>query len=189
MHNRPIILIGKSGSGKTTVANYLVDNYDFNQITTYTSRPRRECESVDAYHFISNIKFNELKENGFFAEYYEKTLNNGEIIQYGSAKEDYKDFTNQNIIILNPEGMHNAVKALGTLNTSVVYLKANEDTLIEHLNYRNSESEIDYKTRLAQERIDFDHIEPECDFVINCDNISIETVAELIHNYCFDYLY
>ena len=68
-------------------------------------------------------------------------------------------------------------------------LKANEDTLIEHLNYRNSESEINYKTRLVQERIEFDNIEPECDLVINCDTISIETVAELIHNYCFDNLY
>lgn len=53
----------------------------------------------------------------------------------------------------------------------------------------NSESEINYKTRLVQERIEFDNIESECDLVINCDTISIETVAELIHNYCFDNLY
>lgn len=189
MHNRPIILIGKSGSGKTTVTNYLVENYNFNQIITYTSRPRRECEAVDAYHFISNDKFNQLKDKSFFAEYYKKTLPDGELIQYGSAKEDYKDFNNQHIIILNPEGMRNAVKSLGAMNTSVIYLKAKEETLIEHLNYRNSESEVNYKTRLAQECIDFDHIEPECDFVINCDNLSIETVAELIHDYSFDNLY
>lgn len=189
MHNRPIILIGKSGSGKTTVTNYLVDNFGYHQITTYTSRPRRECESVDAYHFISNAKFNELKNNSFFAEYYEKTLSDGDVIQYGSAKSDYEDLSSQNIIILTPDGMRNAVKSLGVYNTSVIYLKASDDVLIERLNYRNSESEINYTSRLAQENIDFNKIEYECDLVINCDNLSVETVAELIHNYCFDSLF
>lgn len=189
MYNRPIILIGKSGSGKTTVTNYLVDNFNYNQIITYTSRPRRECEPVDAYHFISNEKFNKLKDDSFFAEYYEKTLNDGEVIKYGSAKSDYENLDSQNIIILTPDGMRNAIKSIGVMNVSVIYLKASDDVLRERLNYRNSESEINYESRLAQERLDFDGIEPECDFVINCNNLSIETIANLIHNYCFNNLY
>lgn len=189
MHNRPIILIGKSGSGKTTVTNYLVDNYDYKQITTYTSRPRRECEAVDAYHFISNEKFNELKNKAFFAEFYKKVLNDGKLIQYGSAKSDYENFNSQNIIILTPNGMRNAVNALGISNVSVIYLKVSENILNERLNFRNSESETNYKSRLNREHIDFDGIEPECDFVINGDNLSVETIAELIQNYCFDNLY
>lgn len=189
MYNRPIILIGKSGSGKTTVTNYLVDNFNYHQITTYTSRPRRECEPVDAYHFISNEKFNELKDSSFFAEYYEKMLNDGEAIQYGSAKSDYENLDSQNIIILTPDGMRNAIKSIGVMNVSVIYLKASDNVLRERLNYRNSESEIDYESRLAQERLDFDGVEPECDFVINCNNLSIETIANLIHDYCFDNLY
>lgn len=187
-YNRPIILIGKSGSGKTTVANCLVNHFGFQQIKTYTTRPKRTDELDDAYHFITNAEFDALKKSDFFAESYQKILNNGVRIQYGSAKEDYALDANK-VIILTPMGMQNAVKSLGVMNTSVIYLKMSDDILLERLHNRNSETNADITTRLAQEAIDFDHIEPSCDFVINRNNLDSDNVADLINRYNKGLLY
>ena len=65
-----IVLVGKTASGKTTVANELCKNHGYKRIITYTTRPMRENEIQDVdYHFISDEQFNEMVENNEFTEY------------------------------------------------------------------------------------------------------------------------
>ena len=37
-----IILVGESASGKSSIEKYLVDNYGYNKIISYTTREPRE---------------------------------------------------------------------------------------------------------------------------------------------------
>ena len=62
-----LILIGESGSGKSTIEKMLKENYDYRKIATYTTRSPRngEINGVD-YNFISPEEFLALKDSGFF---------------------------------------------------------------------------------------------------------------------------
>ena len=62
-----IVLVGRTASGKSTVAKEL-EKHGFERIITYTTREKRpnEVEDVD-YHFIDNQKFLDMAEVGFFA--------------------------------------------------------------------------------------------------------------------------
>jgi guanylate kinase len=53
-----IVIAGPTGSGKTTVADYLKQQYGVTQVITHTTRPKRENEQqgVD-YYFESDVTF------------------------------------------------------------------------------------------------------------------------------------
>lgn len=73
-----ILLVGQSGSGKTTIANYLETNYGYKQLQSYTTRkPRYEGET--GHTFISEEEFNKLDNLVAYTEY------NGH--QYGVTAE------------------------------------------------------------------------------------------------------
>lgn len=63
-----LVLVGKTCSGKSTVAKILEDK-GYRRIVTYTTRPKRagEIDGTD-YHFITAEDFLKRRENGFFAE-------------------------------------------------------------------------------------------------------------------------
>ena len=50
-----VILIGKSASGKDTVAKRLIKDYGYQKIVTWTTRPMRPGEKQDiTYHYTSD---------------------------------------------------------------------------------------------------------------------------------------
>ena len=94
-----VVLVGESASGKSTIAKILEQEQPtFSKVVTYTTRPMRdgEVDGVD-YNFISNEKFNELIEQGFFVEHasYRDW-------QYGTAINFNQD--EDKVIILTPAG-------------------------------------------------------------------------------------
>lgn len=53
-----LVLMGKSCSGKDTIANELVNKYGYESFVSYTTRPMRDGEVQDqTYHFISEDEF------------------------------------------------------------------------------------------------------------------------------------
>ena len=60
--NKPLFLfVGKSASGKTTIANLLEEKYLFNQVQSYTTRkPRYEGET--GHIFVTEDEFNALED-------------------------------------------------------------------------------------------------------------------------------
>lgn len=139
MKNKLFIIVGPSGTGKTTLLNELV-NSDLNlkKIITYTTRHPREGEvdGVD-YHFISTQVFNKMVINNEFAEY-SNAYNN----MYGTTKESISEEDNQ-IVVLDSNG----VLSLSSIrkNLVIIYLqldisKAKERILsrglVDNLNHR-----------------------------------------------------
>lgn len=68
MNNPLILLVGQSGSGKTTIANYLSFINNYNQVQSYTTRaPRYEGET--GHIFITEEEFDNLEEVVAYTEY------------------------------------------------------------------------------------------------------------------------
>ena len=65
-----IVLLGASGSGKSTIENELTIHHGFKKIISYTTREPRDGEvNGKDYYFINNETFNEMLDRGLFAEY------------------------------------------------------------------------------------------------------------------------
>ena len=168
-----IVIVGESASGKSSVAKYIMNNYHYNRIVTYTTRAKRENEEdgID-YYFIQKSHFETLKKQGFFAE---TAIYNGWM--YGSAKKDYTDDV---VVVLTPKGLR-SLKASGVENIFSVYLSVpRRDRLIKCLE-RGDNIEEAYRRSLSDVG-QFDGIENEVDLVVQnpkylCD---VKTIADAI---------
>lgn len=153
-----IVLVGESASGKSSVEKFLVDNYGYQKIVSYTTREKRdnEVDGVD-YHFVSEKEFLHLKESGFFAE---TAVYNG--WHYGTAKINC---TNDKVAVLTPHGMRQ-IKKIKDINVISFYINVpRRDRLIKILQ-RGDNIEEAYRRNLSDIG-QFDGIEDEVDFVIN----------------------
>ena len=165
-----IVLVGESASGKSSIEKYLVDNYGYNKVVSYTTRSPRpnEVDGID-YHFISIDEFKSLKEQGFFAE--TAIYNNW---HYGTAKEDCTD---DKIAVLTPHGLRQISKVDGINAVSFYINVPRRDRLIKILQ-RGDDIEEAYRRSLSDVG-QFDGIADEVDYIINNDGYkkSIEEIS------------
>lgn len=98
-----VIIVGKTGTGKTTLANHLAENFGYTKVVTCTTRKPREGEEdgVD-YYFLSDEEFADADRSNRFFETTSYTIN-GETTRYGSVRESYlkKEDT---VVVLDPLG-------------------------------------------------------------------------------------
>jgi len=93
-----ICIIGKSGSGKSTIANWLKNKFNLNILPSYTTRAKRVGEQDGVEHkFISRPKFIAIMDSGDMVAY---TKFNGKY--YGATKEQL--FIND-IYIIDTQGL------------------------------------------------------------------------------------
>lgn len=170
-----IVLVGESASGKSSVEKYLVENYGYSKIVSYTTRQPRdgEVDGID-YHFITKSQFNRLKEQGFFAE---TAAYNG--WYYGTAKQDC---TNDKIAVITPHGLRQLSKIPDIDITSFYINVPRRDRLIKIL-MRGDNIEEAYRRSLSDVG-QFDGISDEVDFVINNEGY-MKSIAEMAKEvYC-----
>lgn len=168
-----IVIVGESACGKSSVAEYLVNNCGYKKIITYTTRqPRKgELDGVD-YHFVDDDLFKSLEHDWFFAE--TATYNGW---HYGSAKDDYSD---DKVVILTPRGLR-AIRKSGVQNIFSVYISVpRRDRLINCLK-RGDNIEEAYRRNLS-DLGQFDGISDEVDLVIENPQYacSVEAIANAI---------
>lgn len=165
MNTKPIVLVGKMASGKTTIAKIL-ETYGFLRIITCTTRPMRkgEIEGTD-YYFMSDEKFLNLMQKNMFAETTDYDAKFGHVY-YGSFKDSYK---NNTVIVLNPKGVSFLIK--NNIKINSFYLDVPEDILRQRaINRGDDINEID--RRLKKDNDDFKNIYSLCNHVISYNQIS-----------------
>ena len=179
-----IIIIGRSGSGKTSVANELANNFGYEKLITDTTRPMRsgEKDKVD-YNFKTQEEFDKLKYEGYYGESVTYNASFG-TCSYGSKKEYYEGDKDNAIIILNPIGFYKIKnnKELDDKHFTSIYLKVpDEDLLLTRLIDRDDDPE-EIKRRWLADSEDFKDIEKEVDYIVEVTKgKKIKTLAKEIH--------
>ena len=171
-----LVICGKTASGKNLVRDILVEKYNYNPIVTYTSRPPRKGEKQDiTYHFISTDEFIEKINNGFFAEWKDYVTNDG-LWYYGTALEDCVNATDNDVIILTPNGVRDLKK--NGVNAIVIYLYSNLNTIKHRLKFRGDD-EKEVERRISSDIKDFKDAEMLADRIVyNNLNDNIDNVVE-----------
>ena len=191
-----LILTGRSASGKDSVLNELVKNYDFNRVITYTTRPMREHEKNGVeYYFTNKNIFTDMIDHGDLVEYrsYETSVNgNSDTWYYGLGKEQNNMSLNKNnVCILDYNGANNAINYFGSKNCIIVYLDVDEDIRTTRAKQRGSFDEIEWNRRLQADEKDFElsNIKFLADLIICANDLTIKEICDIIVNTMKDFKY
>lgn len=122
MNNPLYMFIGKSASGKTTVADLLEKNCDLIQLQSYTTRPKRH-ENEIGHVFLTNEEFDELENIVAFTEY------NGN--RYGATAEQVDSVS---IYVIDVDGVESLLENYQTERPIVaIYFEASLRTRIDRM--------------------------------------------------------
>ena len=90
-NNLLVAIIGKSASGKDTIAEILARTFNTSVDVTCATRAKREGEVNGKQHdFITNEVFNELKEQGSFAALHSYINEKGLLVQFGTLRPNFE---------------------------------------------------------------------------------------------------
>lgn len=153
------LIVGRTASGKTYFSN-LLTNKGLRRAISYTTRPKREHETGDDYHFISPMRAKLI--NPKLAT---TTINN---YDYFITEKELK---NKDIFIIDPEGVIDLAKALPNAVFHVLYLdvprKTRKAHFIQRAKYnkvKNPEEEFEKRDQSEDQRFN------EFEKVIKADN-------------------
>ena len=158
MNSKIVILMGMSGCGKDKIRTILEEDYGYENIVTYTSRPMRENElyGID-YYFISKKEFKDMINNNEMIEYrnYETNLyGNVDTWFYGVKKFELQDNTNY-VIVIDLTGAENIINYFGKENCIPIYITANDDIREKRAKERGSFDKAEWDRRLIADYKDF----------------------------------
>lgn len=144
------VLVGRSGSGKSTMSHFLEKDLGLRRCITHTTRPPREGE-VDGrdYHFVSSLNERVMFEHSRFGAYW-----------YGTS---WDELSQSDFIILEPQG--------------VAYFRTHFPGPLTVLQLERSNIAVDPDRMLRDRQAGFDDVHP--DVLITGDTIE-EMSASLI---------
>lgn len=176
--DKVLVLLGKTGSGKTTLANAL-SKHGYERIVTYTTRPMREGEvnHVD-YHFVNEEKFMNMIKDGFLAEYTSYNAQFGHVY-YGSAKGDYilSNDNKKKVIVLNPYGLDMIIQ--NAIPHISVYIDVNPEELVKRTLTRG-DNPYEVTRRLKADERDFKDIQNKVGYIINGEESTLDIVNSIL---------
>ena len=127
--DRKILIIGRSGSGKDTLAMALTEKFGMKQLCSTTTRPRR-YDGEDSHIFVSEAEAEKLKER--VAE----TVING--YQYFATKQQFEEC---DIYVIDPRGLEYLCKKAPNSPLCVVYVHAEDGVRKERAIKRADDAE------------------------------------------------
>ena len=179
-----LILIGSSGSGKSSVAKKLIENHGYVAVKSCTTRDRREGETDDDYYFMTKSEFRDNINAGNFVEYVIYGNN-----YYGTLKSEL-DKDQKLVCVLTPEGALAVQKAFP--DAFIVQIGATMKTSVIRAIEREKELDPDKINQISKRAmLDYYLFEnPYHDFAIqNEDGSSVDDIAQIIadaHEHCWD---
>lgn len=160
-----LCLMGRTASGKDTLANKLTARTGLKQLISYTTRPRRTNEG-DTHIFISDAEYQALEDSGQIAAF----------TQIGPYRYccTVEQLYNNDIYVIDPEGVqHLRALNLSNLRLVTVYVNVPDDVRKERaLNKRGDDRLVLMKRDMAEREqfrimlrnADFDYAVSNIDF-------------------------
>ena len=151
-------IVGKTRSGKDTIAKYLKENHGVEPIVSYTTRPKRDNETDGVEHyFVSKEKMDELKNTDMIAY----TINHKTGIEYCGTSLDLKHGKWYSYII-NPNGIKwfLANYKRNDIFFYIIYVDCPEEYLYKR-GYERGEDLYVFEKRLKSEKAEFDRFKDE----------------------------
>ena len=145
-----IIIVGRSGSGKDTLAHVLQDTFGYTQLLSYATRPRRTPTEA-SHRFVSEEEAAQLTDRVAY------TVING--YQYFATREQFKEC---DIYLIDPNGLDSLCKNASEIPLYVVYVEASQDTRLRRAKSRAAdpdEAEKIFYSRQADEDAQFSAFE------------------------------
>lgn len=187
MSNILYVLIGKSSSGKDTLANNLRECGNLSMCISTTSRPARinEIDKVH-YNFVSKNDFISKIQNNEMIEYrsYNTELNGkSDIWYYGT---ELKSLKNNLVLVLDIDGLIELKNKLINYKIISIYLDCSDDVRKERAIERGTFCEIEWNRRLIDdnEKFNIDKIRRHTTFIIDSSsnsNIVLSNVRSLLN--------
>lgn len=167
------LIMGASGSGKTTIAKKLKELYGYTSVSSYTTRqPRSDGE--EGHIFITKSEFDKLTDIVAYTEY------DGNF--YASTAEQ---INNNDLYIIDPDGVHNFNNSYhGAKNAVVIYIKTSLTTRMKRLEDRDGFDAA--LKRIETDIIAFRNAELLADKVVYNDDLSVEEAVRLVGQYIQD---
>jgi guanylate kinase len=175
-----IILVAPSGSGKTTMAERLLRDFEeirFSVSATTRSPRKDEIHGTD-YYFLSEEAFQQKVNSGEFLEWEE--FYNG--IRYGTLKSDVDRIRNNGFtVLLDIEvlGATNIKKIYGVEALAIFLKTPSLDVLRQRLKARGTETEESLNARLERAK---EELKYEDRFDVTIVNDNLETAYSELKN-------
>lgn len=148
-------LVGKSGSGKTTIANKLFDQYGYTQIASYTTRPPRTENDTD-HVFVSQEVYDNLSDKVAFTHFGD--------YDYCATKEQVD---NANLYVIDPFGLEQLKQLYnGDKKIKSIYIHTPMEICLDRMR-RRGDNEDKIWERLRHDDSAFKGVMSKCDFAIN----------------------
>ena len=171
MKKKLIILVGMSGSGKTTTLRHLTKNYTMNIIPQWTTRPKRKFEENESDYLFAT------KENSPFVKdmlthYATKTVYG--IWHYGFSRQQFEDNPNKiNILVTELDSALKLKSALkGQYDTHIIFLNPPIKDIRKRLEKRGDNPE-EVRRRLLADAEDFQYAHLLTDYEVNTSEMNI----------------
>lgn len=144
--------VGPSGCGKDTAAQYIGKKKGFHLVTLCTTRPKRDTEKGDEYHFFES--------DMFLAEVLNGNMINAQEFRgwyYGVSIEDLVE-NEVNVMAMNNEMVEQMMETPNkNINLKVVYIETNSKQRLLHILKREDEPDcIEVCRRYLSDVIDYE---------------------------------
>lgn len=177
------LIIGCSGSGKTTITEQLEKRYGLKSIQSYTTRPKRYDDET-GHTFVTDDEFDKLTDRVGYTEFAGN--------RYCATAEQVE---NNDLYIIDPKGVDFFMKAYkGSKTPKIIFINSDLTTRYERMKSRAEENGSTYMeaVKSSLERItndvvefyDYIHNNAHIDFkVTNDDDCDINSVVDKVYGY------